>query len=133
MSRTYAHRPAWVQKHDPSMPTRVTHNHTRGECRVESFEAEREYNVSRPSFRRWRNPQEFAPCSLEWARGYGWQVSKIYGQHVDNEACNNYERQYRSESRQLLNAARRDYNMHGETEMDVPPARHRHKAIWYYW
>lgn len=40
MSRTYAHRPAWVQKYDneSSIPTAVRHDHRNGECVVETFE-----------------------------------------------------------------------------------------------
>lgn len=132
MSRTDAHRPAWVQKFDPAMPAVVEHDHRRGECRVETLDEARDYATSR-THPRWRYPDDFAPCQRSWSRGYGWQVSKIYGEHVVSGACNDFERIYRSESRMLLDAARRDYNTHGETDLDVAPARHRHRAIWDYW
>lgn len=132
MSRTDAHRPAWVQKFDPSMPAVIEHDHRRGECRVESFDEARDYATSR-THPRWRYPHDFAPCQRSWSRGYGWQVSVIYGEHVPGDVCNDYERMDRQDGRRVLRAAARDYNANGNTELEPVPARHRHKGIWHFW
>jgi len=72
-------------------------------------------------------------CEYKIPGSYFHRLSKLYGEHVAADVCNDYERQYRSESRQLLHAARREWNTYGDTDTEVAPARHRHKAVWYYW
>lgn len=72
-------------------------------------------------------------CDRRIPGSYWWRVTKLYGDHVPGDICNLHERGKRREKRDVLRAAAKDYNTHGETDIEPAPAWHRHAAAWYYW
>jgi hypothetical protein len=200
MSKTDKTRPWWVIQHDPTLHSRVVHDHRHGACVVESPEYAR-WNAASSTVLarhiwsgtcpRWDRIIEFcAPDrgeSRPWCRA-GWAITVGVGPRWDHTflgahrvtltceghprmvpvapdaACatcdsvpptptcrvrvldcpgerpaavaylaNRAERSARRATRSALRAAARDWNTHGDTDIEPVPAWHRDGARWDAW
>lgn len=77
---------------------------------------------------------EVPTCDLYFDRGYGWQVSKVYGDHPNREDRRlYYNGPERRRVRDVLHGAARDWNANGDTDVEPDTRQHRHSVAWLMW
>jgi len=126
MSKTDKTRPAWVKEFFEGT---IHHDHKKGRCVVESFE-----DAVKVHGEGWRKFNPDVTCERRHHHmRYSVMVAKVYGQTVPREARNMHHNTSRMDERMTLREAARDYNTHGETDLNMEDNPHRHSASWFYW
>lgn len=124
-----------MQLWDDTNPSYIRHDHRDGKCIEETFEWKQYLRGCWKFSDDWDMFFEKRPtCIRSHAEKYIVYAAKYYrGSSVKGYAANQYERRERQNKRNTLRNATREYNAHGETDISLPPYRHRHGALWDLW
>lgn len=131
MSRTIAHTPWEIARHNGALRTTIDHDHSNGECRIETLQDVRRrfdtesldvFGAGRLRLSlHWRIPCRPEPL---------WYQHRKFAQNHPPRGFvrNTFTKPARQKARIALHNAKREYNTYGETDIEPEPYRSGHEA-----